>query len=188
MWRLQAVVPRLGRPPRNLTFDKLQEIAISSLGDASRDDVVMFGKALGGMISNIFGKSRLISIDRYFATCITFYAASTLFSAFHIGAWNWEFPTLTIRTIWRSFALAATGAAPLAVVVVIIGVAITDLRSISTLRAVCTVAIAGALGLLLTAYVLARLRLIVLVFYCFSSMPVAVYETVNWTQFLPHFA
>jgi hypothetical protein len=37
-------------------------------------------------------------------------------------------------------------------------------------------------------YVVARLGLIVLIFYCFCSMPAGVYETVHWTDFLPHVA
>jgi hypothetical protein len=32
-----------------------------------------------------------------------------------------------------------------------------------------------------------RLGLIVLIFYCFSSTPASVYETVKWTKYLPHF-
>ena len=37
-------------------------------------------------------------------------------------------------------------------------------------------------------YIISRLGLIVLVFYCFSSMPASVYKTVDWTNFLPHFS
>jgi hypothetical protein len=186
-WRLKATFP--GLLPPNLSYGMLVDMALNTLADTERNDLVEFGKALVRMTSNIFGKSRWISIDREFATCITFYAAGTLFSAFHIGAWNWEFPTSTVRTIWRSFALAATGAGPLAVIVVIIGVATIDsLGSRLRLRHICGSVTIGALGLLLVAYVLARLGLVVLVFYCFSSMPAAVYETVNWTEFLPHFA
>ena len=185
-WRLKTKIPSFSSPPTGLIFEQLTDMAVNNLANAGRNDVVRFGKALGGLVSNIFGKSRWIPIDRDFATCITFYAAGTLFSAFHLGAWQWDFPTSTIRTIWRSFALVATITGPLTVVVVIIAVAIFDNipRSLEDLGGRVTVVV---LDLLLAVYILARLGLIVLVFYCFSSMPAAVYETVNWAQFLPHF-
>ena len=37
-------------------------------------------------------------------------------------------------------------------------------------------------------YIISRLGLIFLVFYCFSSMPAAVYKTVNWNTIFPHFS
>ena len=189
-WRLQAVVLEFSSPPRNLTLDKFLDMALSSLDDADMKDVVKFGKELGRMMRTIFRKSlrNSIYLDRNLAACITFFATGTLFSAFHIGAWTWEFPTSTTRTIWRSFALTATGAGPLTVVVGIIFVAINNkARHRSSLEVINVYVMYGALGFLAVAYVLARLGLIVLIFYCFSSMPTAVYETVNWAQFLPHF-
>ena len=36
-------------------------------------------------------------------------------------------------------------------------------------------------------YVVARVTLLVLTFYCFASMPASVYERVDWTGFIPHF-
>lgn len=189
-WRLNAAVLESSNPPPNLTLEKLSTMALSPLEDAHMEDVVEFGKALGGIMSTTFRKSRRIPVklERNLATCITFFAAGTLFSAFHIGAWNWEFPTSTTRTIWRSFALTATGAGPLTVVVGIVGVAISEKTSgISRINSMSRWVTLGAIGLFAVAYILARLGLIVLIFYCFSSMPAAVYETVNWSQFLPHF-
>jgi hypothetical protein len=189
-WRLQAAVLEDSSPPPNLTFQNFLTMALSSLEDAGMKDVVKFGKTLGRMMRTIFRKSlrNSIYLNRNLAVCITFFAAGTLFSAFHIGAWNWEFPTSTSRTIWRSFALTATGAGPLTVVMGIIGVAITDkFHYGSPLHDISINVTRGALGLLAVAYFLARLGLIVLIFYCFFSMPAAVYETVNWAQFLPHF-
>ncbi|KAH8587223.1 hypothetical protein B0O99DRAFT_694672 [Bisporella sp. PMI_857] len=190
-WRLKTEIPSSPSsssppsPPPDLTFEKLLDMAANNLEDAGKK-LVRFEKALGGLISNVFGKSHWIPIDRDFATCITFYGAGTLFSAFHLGAWQWDFPTSTIRTIWRSFALAATGTGPLAVVVVIMPVDYLDHLG-RPLRYLGSNMKAAVLCLLLAVYILARLGLIVLVFYCFSSMPAAVYQTVNWAQFLPHF-
>ncbi len=41
---------------------------------------------------------------------------------------------------------------------------------------------------LCVAYIVARLGLIALIFYCFCLMPAGVYETVQWTDFVPHVA
>lgn len=191
-WRLKTKIPNpVGSfnsppsPPPDLTLEQLRDIALSNLEHAGKN-LVSLGKTLGGLIGNIFGKSRWIPIDREFATCITFYAAGTLFSAFHLGAWQWDFPTSTIRTIWRSFALAATGTGPLAAVVLIILWAFDNVRVTPLGNWVARV-VSAFLILLPVVYIISRLGLIVLVFYCFSSMPAAVYQTVNWTQFLPHF-
>jgi hypothetical protein len=186
-WRLRAAVSgsESDRPPHNLTVERLIETALDPLGYKGIHGVAKFGKALGGLISTVFGKSRWIDLDRDFAMCIAFYSTSTIFSAFHIGAWNWEFPTPTIRTIWRSFALAATGIGPLTIVW---GIIIESLPVDMTRRLLFLNVPTGGILFLMVTYILARLGLIVLIFYCFSSMPAAVYETVSWTQFLPHFA
>jgi hypothetical protein len=84
-----------GIPKRNLIYDMCVYMSIGAFvgEDDSRVE-----------IRDLFGPSRRISIPPPFAISVTFYVAGTLFPAFHIGAWNWEFPTSTIRTIWRSFA------------------------------------------------------------------------------------
>jgi hypothetical protein len=182
-WRLKTDIPSYSSPHPDLTIDSFLGM-VFNLEHAGKN-LVSFGKALSGLISNIFRTPRWIPIDRDSARCITFYAAGTLFSAFHLGAWQWDFPTSTTRTIWRSFALAATAAGPLTIVVFIIFVALNKINApLERLRQ------RVAFGLfisLLAVYVISRLGLIVLVFYCFSSMPDAVYQTVDWVQFLPHF-
>jgi hypothetical protein len=112
------------------------------------------------------------------------YVAGTVLSALHIAAWNWEFPSSTLRTLWRIFGVAATGAA------------ITPLASIYFYKFLKSVLRLHVSSLLLSpptvasviVYITSRLSLIVLTFYCFSSMPASVYETVDWTNFLPHFS
>jgi len=37
-------------------------------------------------------------------------------------------------------------------------------------------------------YIVSRLTLIGLTFYCFKSMPISVYEKVDWTGYLLHFS
>jgi hypothetical protein len=169
------------------TIVELGGLTTGVLMNADKDDLLSFGKMLRDVLKNLFGASCTIIIPRDFTIFLTFYLTATLFSAFHIGAWNWDFPTPTIRTIWRSFALAATGAGPL-VIMINLGVAMLQ-DPVSgfgaELFAFFWLSVLFSLGV---AYVVARLGLIALIFYCFCSMPAGVYETVHWTDFLPHVA
>lgn len=161
----------------DFTLDDFLETSIS-LGDftiAKLKDIV---HAFGGMVGHIFGRPNLIYPPLDETRSVTFYATGTLFSAFHIGAWNWEFPSPIVRTLWRTFALTATGAGPAAIFIIffIVFFKLDEDPGIVLL------------GILAVTYVISRLGLVVLIFYCFSSMPAGVYETVDWTKFLPHFS
>jgi len=113
------------------------------------------------------------------------FTTGKLFSAFHIGAWNWEFPSPIVRTLWRTFALAATGTGPAAIFLLSFYIVILEPKFPGDYAGA---AIAILLLLLALIYIISRLALMVLIFYCFSSMPAGVYETVDWTKFLPHFS
>jgi hypothetical protein len=168
-------------------YEELGNLIAGVLIEAEKDDLSFFGKMLRDALKNLFGVSCTITIPRDFTIFLTFYLTATLFSAFHLGAWNWEFPTPTIRTVWRSFALAATGAGPLVIMVTLGTVMLDGIVSDFVGRLYGLFAALSVISLGVT-YVVARLGLIVLIFYCFCSMPAGVYETVHWTDFLPHFA
>jgi hypothetical protein len=168
------------------TYDDLGYMAVSILIAAEKDDLLLFGKTLRDVLKNLFRVSCTITIPRDFTIFLTFYLTATMFSAFHIGAWNWEFPTPTIRMIWRSFALAATGACPLVIMNIFGQVLVYIVSEFVWTLYVCFAAV--FFFFLGVTYVVARLGLIVLIFYCFCSMPAGVYETVHWTDFLPHVA
>lgn len=167
------------------TSEELWNLTVGVLLDVEKSSVLCFGKMLRDVLKNLFGVSCTITIPRDFTIFLTFYLTATLFSAFHIGAWNWEFPTPTIRTVWRYFALAATGAGPLAIMISLLTGMVYDMVVVSDLYVLFIVVSFFLLGV---TYIVARLGLIVLIFYCFCSMPAGVYETVRWTDFLPHVA
>jgi len=121
-------------------------------------------------------------------TSLAFYFAGALFSAFHVLAWNWDFPSKPTKIAWRVCAITAMCGNLVVFCVLRVsrrskvnGGFFYDkplmIRSASWIAVVTSV-----------IYCLARLGLIVLIFYCFSSMPVTIYQTVNWTKFLPHFS
>jgi hypothetical protein len=167
--------------------DELGNLTVGILAGAKKNDLWSFVKMLRDVLKNLFGVPCPIIVPRDLTIFLTFYLAATLFSAFHIGAWNWEFPTPTIRTVWRSFALAATGSGPLAIVIALSPAMLMNVLSEFAwdLYGWCALASLASLGVI---YVVARLGLIALIFYCFCSMPAGVYETVHWTDFLPHVA
>jgi hypothetical protein len=114
---------------------------------------------------------------------VLFYFTGVTFSALHLIAWNWDFPSPTVRILWRTFSITATCSCLFPVFpAVVLKEESKDYPKfvkypLTSLGIVC-----------LTLYPLARLGLIVLAFYCFSSMPVAVYHTVDWPSVLPHFS
>jgi len=167
-------------------YYELGNLTVGILIEAGKDELLFFGKMLSDIWKNLFGASCTITIPRDFTIFLTFYLTATMFSAFHIGAWNWEFPTPTIRMVWRSFALAATGAGPL-VIMIILSQVLEDIvcEFVWTLYTWFAEVFLVSLGV---TYVVARLGLIALIFYCFCSMPAGVYETMRWTDFLPHVA
>jgi hypothetical protein len=103
-----------------------------------------------------------------------------LFSALHVAAWNWEFPSPIVRELWRAFAIAAAGTGPVTIFTAVF-VFILEINMPKLFGGFWAY-------FLLFVYIASRIGLVVLIFYCFSSMPAGVYETVNWVQFLPHFS
>jgi hypothetical protein len=41
------------------------------------------------------------------------YVTAMIFSALHVVAWNWDFPSSTAQVLWRTFSVAAIGVLPL---------------------------------------------------------------------------
>jgi hypothetical protein len=103
---------------------------------------------------------------------IAFYLSGMLFSAFHILAWNWDFPSRKVRIAWRVFGVVATSANPL----MALTLTIPEFAGIEIIFLI-----------LVIIYPVSRVGLIVIIFYCFSSMPVEIYQTVEWTKIFPHF-
>jgi hypothetical protein len=167
----------------DLTWEEFGKLTLR-LSSFTPDKMKKIVYAFGGMVGHIFGRPNLIYPPQDETRSITFYATGTVFSAFHLGAWNWEFPSSIVRTLWRSFALAATGTGPAAIFLISLYMIIIVPKFYNRFRPI----IIALLVLLALTYVISRLALMVLIFYCFSSMPAGVYETVDWTKFLPHFS
>lgn len=119
-----------------------------------------------------------------------FYITGGSFAGIHMCAWNWTFPSQLIQTLWRVFSLATlivTFLLPLLMPLVnAFSNCLQDRHTIS--KAVGEGIIWVVLILILALYVVSRLGILVLTFYCFSSMPETVYTRLDWTGFIPHFS
>jgi hypothetical protein len=169
--------------PERLTFK--YEDRVADLPFETFEDMI------GGFLTDKTFSEIRVSDDewRRLIQSLAFYGTGTVFSAFHIAAWNWEFPSSTVRTLWRSFAVTATGTSPLTFLLCLVP-RLLDRFDMIPHKAESIVQFIWGTFLLSfgLAYIISRLALIVLIFYCFSSMPAGVYETVDWTKFLPHFS
>jgi hypothetical protein len=175
---------REGPERQRLTFKYGDRVADLSFG--------MFFDIIGALTfvtHKIFSGRRVSDNEwRMLIQSLAFYGTATVFSAFHIAAWNWEFPSPTVRTLWRSFGVAATGTGPLTLLVVLVAYFFDRFYPNPGVEYVIDLVFPVILSSVGLVYVISRLALIVLIFYCFSSMPAGVYETVDWTKFLPHFS
>lgn len=116
---------------------------------------------------------------------LVFYASGGIFSAIHFGAWNWTFPLPVVQTLWRSFCCAALGSSMLPLLIFgVIGVSFRTGHDHDYITGMADFLV----PVLLIINVIARLVLIGLTFYCFTSMPASAYQDLDWTQFLPHFS
>lgn len=102
-----------------------------------------------------------------------------LFGAVHCLAWDSPFPTPEERLTWRICAASTMGLAP----IISRGMYLSVTRdrnanSVSKLR----VLMLFFIGL----YVIGRITLIVLAFTALRALPADVYQTIDWTNYLPH--
>jgi hypothetical protein len=124
----------------------------------------------------------------------TFYIVATLFSAFHLGAWNWEFTSPVARLLWRVFGVFATVTSPCLVIIIVAGDKWHTFRRATgkyvTLylvgdKIVDSLANDWTAVFAISLYIISRCVLFVLIVYSLSSMPFGVYMTVEWTNYFP---
>lgn len=104
-----------------------------------------------------------------------FVAYAIGFGAIHCLAWNSPFPSPKERLAWRICSVAST-ALPMQLIVE---------PTINPWRSGWFSFFLLFFGLLL--YIVARITIIVLAFMSLRALPVDAYQTVNWTNYIPHF-
>lgn len=117
---------------------------------------------------------------------LLFAAVGAAFSAVHILAWDFHFPSYAEMVIWRSSSVTAAGLCLAIYVAVLARIKIDGylFHGGKAKRGHVWIDASTAIVLLLTVlYPLVRLLLIVQTFLCFRSMPNTVYDTVDWTRY-----
>jgi hypothetical protein len=108
---------------------------------------------------------------------ITWSVTAAIFGGLHLLAWNYEFPTVEETIMWRYSCIAIMILPPLFYVWVIIRhVEFGGSNSIDII------------GMFITfLYLAARIYNILEVFFSLRATPPALYQTVQWPNWLPHF-
>ncbi|KAH8749462.1 hypothetical protein BGZ57DRAFT_959406 [Hyaloscypha finlandica] len=140
---------------------------------------------------NVVGDAVNLQIE-FWKENAAFYLVATLFSAVHLGAWNWEFTSPVARLLWRKFAVSATAAGPYLVIVFIVAQKWDAFRRAKYVtlylvgdKIADILANVWVVGFTTSLYIISRCVLIVLIVYSLSSMPFGVYMTVDWTTYFP---
>jgi hypothetical protein len=103
-----------------------------------------------------------------------------VFGGIHCLGWNYLFQTETQYMLWRAASLGTACAPVLLFLDLWCGMLLG--RSVSEYKYfIITFATISSL-----VYIAARVSLVVLILLSFQSLPLGVYDTVVWTQFIPH--
>ena len=105
--------------------------------------------------------------------------AAIIFSAIHIMAWNFFFPSKAEKILWRCSTVIAT--------VSMLGFTMTMSLLLfpwrpQMWRRTATFRFNACLSL----YIISRVVLLAQTFICLRLMPASAYQTVGWVQALPH--
>ncbi|KAK2759317.1 hypothetical protein FQN54_002795 [Arachnomyces sp. PD_36] len=120
---------------------------------------------------------------------VVFITSGAIFSAIHLIAWNWGFPSHAIQILWRVFAVTATCCVMSPVLLVpLAALTVLNIEEGSMAYKLAESLYEVLANLCLISYAISRLGLIVLAFYCFSDMPADVYKTPSWSVIFPHFS
>lgn len=120
------------------------------------------------------------------------YGTGAVFSAIHLAAWNWEFPSPAVKILWRIFALIALSASFTPVALhfaykLANRVIDTDDSNDDNKAHLVATSLCCFSFLTYLVYIIARVVILVLTFYCLYDMPSSVYEKIAWTAWIPHF-
>ena len=99
------------------------------------------------------------------------------FGALHCLAWNSPFPTSQERLAWRICSATTTALPALSALLLILIVWLES--TVLLLIAFFTIAV---------VYIIGRIALIVLAFMALRALPADAFQTVDWNNYIPHFA
>ena len=126
--------------------------------------------------------------DRW-SRMVVFALFGVIFGGLHCIGWNFNFPTRSEQSLWRSTSLAIA-AIPLIVAPIDFLLAarlrIRDINSCATLEKAALLTLDLVMTILLFVYVPARLSLIAQALALLRSQPASALAAVDWTKYVPH--
>lgn len=109
------------------------------------------------------------------------------YGGFHLTAWHWHFPSKAEMWLWRFSALFLAGMTPVFVIVVLPMVFGWFLNTDSSWSGRALWAVFAILYFCaLLEYVFARIFLVVESFISLRSVPIGVYASMPWSNYIPH--
>ncbi|KAF7974338.1 hypothetical protein HWV62_12396 [Athelia sp. TMB] len=106
------------------------------------------------------------------------------FGAVHCIAWSDGFRTPLEQQLWRASTVTVVAVPPALAAVLVAAMLVEHIFALS--NELITIGIVSFYVPLALMYVAARLALIIISFTSLSMLPVAAYQTVQWTTFVPH--
>jgi hypothetical protein len=114
-----------------------------------------------------------------FDSVILIIILSTVYGSIHLTAWNFTFPSLLERIIWRISCIIIASSAP---GVFLTAIAVDRMDG----RYIIKIFIALTLWLIAGLYSGARVFIIIESFISIRKLPLGVYVTVDWSKYIPH--
>ena len=127
-----------------------------------------------------------------FVMGMVLWSASMVYGGVHATAWNGYFPSRSEAILWRASSVCIAGSGLTWILINMFARTSEHFKAywkeVETLRAHWTSLV--SLGTLATlcglAYVLARIYLVTEAFISLRRLPTAVFDTLQWTQLVPH--
>ena len=115
----------------------------------------------------------MISVDGASDAGILLVVTWSVFGVLHTIAWNYDFPTVAEKTLWLVSSLTLAGSP----VIAVFGASPGDTTGDSAL---------ASAALLLWGGLISRLLLVSLMLASLRSLPSSAYQTIPWTDYIPH--
>ncbi|KAI0506364.1 hypothetical protein F5B22DRAFT_623967 [Xylaria bambusicola] len=123
-----------------------------------------------------------LHFDSHFLISSAMVCLAAVYAAIHLAAWRYHFPTDTEMWLWRASSLTIAGVLP--AILFLITLAVVMERMGMTLYT--TQVTLFICGLLVLVYVVARFFLFIESFISLRQMPIGVFVTMQWSDYIPH--
>ncbi|KAF8657422.1 hypothetical protein AX16_002219 [Volvariella volvacea WC 439] len=189
---IREVMARWGATLKESWGDNIQEWGIWAI--IAAPFVAVFGPLESMMLEEGYS-NRQTSVHPFYAawmsdedSCLAIIYGSVigvLFGAIHLIGWNFQFSTITELWLWRASSLTLTIIPFFLAIGYVLSIMHTrlDIKSLQYIAGIFILP-TGFIGAPL--YFAARIILLFLAFFTLRALPDTAYQSVRWTELLPH--